>query len=119
MRHICKNIFIQSIGFILLLAIILDASNQAFATNINSGETIFMEHCSGCHVNGGNIIRRGKTLKLSDLKRRGFDNTEAIAKIAREGIGSMSGYDEVLLNGSDQLVAAWVLNQAQNAWTPG
>ena len=76
-------------------------------------------HCSGCHVQGGNIIRRRKTLKLSALKRNGFDNQDAIARIAREGIGSMSGYEEVLGKGGDKLVAKWVWEQAQKAWVQG
>ena len=78
-----------------------------------------MKHCSGCHINGGNIIRRQKNLKLNSLKRWGLDNPEAIARVAREGIGSMSGYEEVLGEKGDQLVAKWIWNQAQNAWTQG
>ena len=84
-----------------------------------SGEELFVMHCSGCHINGGNIIRRGKNLKLSTLKRNGLDNQDAIAKVAREGVGSMSGYKEVLGERGDQLVAIWIWEQAQNAWVHG
>ena len=84
-----------------------------------SGEELFVMHCSGCHINGGNIIRRGKNLKLSALKRNGLDNQDAIAKVAREGVGSMSGYKEVLGERGDQLVAIWIWEQAQNAWVHG
>ncbi len=84
-----------------------------------SGEELFIQHCSGCHVNGGNIIRRGKNLKLSALKRYGIDSPEEIAKIARLGTGSMSGYQEVLGEGGDQLVANWIWEKAQNAWIHG
>ena len=84
-----------------------------------SGQELFTMHCSGCHVKGGNIIRRAKTLKLSALKRNGIDNQEAIARIAREGIGSMSGYEEVLGKGGDTLVANWIWEQAQKAWVQG
>ena len=86
---------------------------------LDKGEDLFIMHCSGCHVNGGNIIRRSKNLKLSTLKRKGLDNPDAIASIARDGIGSMSGYKEVLEKGGDQLVAIWIWNQAQNAWIHG
>ena len=87
--------------------------------NNSQGENLFIEHCSGCHVNGGNIIRRNKTLKISDLKRNGLDNPEAIAKIARLGIGNMSGYEEVLGEGGDQIVANWIWEQSQKAWVQG
>ena len=81
-----------------------------------SGENLFKNYCAGCHINGGNIIRRSKNLKLSSLKRNGIDNPEAIAKIARKGIGIMSGYKDQLGDKGDQLVANWVLEQAQKAW---
>ena len=84
-----------------------------------TGQDLFNNHCSGCHVNGGNIIRRGRTLKMAALKRNGIDNPEAIARIAREGIGQMSGYAEALGEGGDQIVAEWIWEQAQNAWTQG
>ena len=85
----------------------------------DSGESLFGMHCAGCHVNGGNIIRRGKTLRLSALKKNGVDNQDAIAEIAREGIGSMSGYKEVIGEGGDQKIAIWILEQAQKAWVHG
>ena len=90
----------------------------AFATE-NAGEQLFRNHCSGCHVNGGNIIRRGRTLKLAALQRNGVNDPDAIAVIAREGIGQMSGYAEALGEGGDHLVAEWIWQQAQNAWTQG
>ena len=73
----------------------------------------------GCHINGGNIIRRGKNLKLKTLERDDLATVTAIAAIAREGRGQMSGYADVLDADGDQLVAEWVLMQAQNAWTQG
>jgi len=83
------------------------------------GHELFLMHCSGCHINGGNIVRRSKTLKLKALKQNGLDNQAAIAKVAREGIGSMSGYQEVLGEGGDKQVAIWIWEQAQNAWVHG
>ncbi len=80
------------------------------------GENLFKHNCAGCHINGGNIIRRSKNLKISSLKRNGIDNPEAIAKIARQGVGIMSGYEDELGNNGDQIVANWVWEQAQKAW---
>ena len=101
----------------LLLSIVFLICPIAHAED--SGKDLFVMHCSGCHVNGGNIIRRGKTLKLPALKRNGLDNQDSIARVAREGVGSMSGYKEVLGKGGDQLVAIWILEQAQKAWVQG
>ena len=90
--------------------------NGINALDINSGESLFKNNCAGCHINGGNLVRRSKNLKISSLKRNGIDNPEAIAKIARQGIGIMGGYEDVLGDNGDQIVANWVLEQAQKAW---
>jgi cytochrome c6 len=83
------------------------------------GAELFAQHCAGCHLHGGNIIRRGKTLKLAALARNGINNPAAIAQIAAEGIGQMDGYATVLGEGGPEAVAAWVWDQAQNAWIQG
>lgn len=36
---------------------------SASAADIANGGQIFSVHCAGCHVNGSNIIRRGKNLQ--------------------------------------------------------
>ena len=76
---------------LLALALLWPAETLALPP---SGAELFDLHCAGCHPNGGNIIRRGKTLKLKALEQQGINNAEAIAAIARTGIGQMSGYAE-------------------------
>ena len=49
----------------------------------------------------------------------GLDDPEAISRVARNGIGIMNGYANVLGEGDDQLVANWIWNQAQKAWIQG
>ena len=94
----------------------LSLPKELNAIEANLGENLFKHNCAGCHINGGNIIRRSKNLKISSLKRNGIDNPEAIAKIARQGIGIMSGYEDRLGDNGDQIVANWVWEQAQKAW---
>jgi cytochrome c6 len=81
-----------------------------------SGAELFEAHCAGCHVNGGNIIRRGKTLRLAALERQGVASEAAIAAIAAAGVGQMSGYAGVLGEEGVAAVAAWVWQQAQTDW---
>ena len=57
--------------------------------------------------------------KTEDPRADDIATVEAIAAIAREGRGQMSGYADVLGTEGDQLVAEWILLQAQNAWTQG
>tara|TARA_Y100001968_G_scaffold54751_1_gene46009 strand:+ start:1946 stop:2323 length:378 start_codon:yes stop_codon:yes gene_type:complete len=125
MFHIKKTInqiikhLISSTIILFLISTFLFNPNDSLALSNSQGENLFIQHCSGCHVNGGNIIRRNKTLKISALKRNGLDNPEAIAKVARLGIGSMSGYEEVLEQGEDQIIANWIWEQSQKAWIQG
>ncbi|MCP9848464.1 c-type cytochrome [Cyanobium sp. Morenito 9A2] len=83
------------------------------------GASLFANHCAACHVNGGNIIRRSRTLKLKALEGRGLASPEAIAAVAANGLGQMGGYAEVLGPGGPEAVGAWVWQQAQNAWIQG
>ena len=94
----------------------LSLPKELNAIEADLGENLFKHNCAACHINGGNIIRRSKNLKISSLKRNGIDNPEAIAKIARQGIGIMSGYEDRLGDNGDQIVANWVWEQAQKAW---
>ena len=105
--------------FVLLLSFGTAEPMLAAGADVSPGALLFEQHCAGCHLNGGNIIRRGKNLKLKTLERDDLATVTAIASIAREGRGQMSGYADVLGTDGDQLVAEWVLMQAQNAWTQG
>ena len=82
----------------VVAAALLLAPAQAHA----DGNALFQLHCAGCHVNGGNIIRRGKTLKLAALER--------------QGMAQMSGYGAVLGEQGTAEVAAWVWQQALADW---
>jgi cytochrome c6 len=88
----------------------------ATAISAAPGARLFEAHCAGCHIHGGNIIRRGKTLKLAALERQGVASPEAIATIAAAGVGQMGGYAEVLGEDGVGAVAAWVWEQAQAGW---
>ena len=108
-------------GVVRWLSLLLIAGLLLFpwlspAPVLADGAQLFTQHCAGCHVNGGNIIRRGRTLKLAALERQGLDSIEAIAAIATGGIGQMSGYGEQLGEEGITEVAAWVWEQAQLGW---
>ena len=113
-----KFFFITSKFFLIsiFLFFFISLPIELNALDAELGKNLFKNYCAGCHINGGNIIRRSKNLKISSLQNNGFDSTEAIAKIAREGIGIMDGYKDKLGENGDQVVADWVWEQAQKAW---
>jgi cytochrome c6 len=81
-----------------------------------SGAALFGQHCAGCHVNGGNVIRRGKTLRLAALRRAGLQNGADVARVAALGQGQMGGYGDVLGAGGPEAVGEWVWQQALADW---
>jgi cytochrome c6 len=118
------------LGLFFLLALFLPPPALGFSSGalaaeppdrsiLQRGGRLFEAHCVGCHVQGGNIIRRAKTLKLAALQRNGIDHPEAIATIAEAGIGTMGGYGEALGEGGPEAVAAWVWQQALDGWPRG
>jgi cytochrome c6 len=89
---------------------------SANAVNTANGTQIFSVHCAGCHINGGNIIRRGKNLKKQALKKYGMDSIEAVKSIVTNGKNNMSAYKDRLSEQEIQDVAAYVLEQAERNW---
>ncbi len=94
----------------------LQVAVLASPAQLAEGGRLFANTCAGCHLNGGNIVRRDRTLKLKALQRRGIDGPEAIARIAAEGIGRMDGYAKVLGPDGPEKVGAWVWKQALENW---
>jgi cytochrome c6 len=86
------------------------------AADTATGAKIFSLQCAGCHVNGGNIVRRGKTLKQKALKKNGMDSLEAIANIVTNGKNNMSAFKDRLSEQQIQDVSAYVLEQAEQGW---
>ncbi len=105
---------------VITLIIIFQTSVQnryLMASDIRNGETIFRNVCAGCHVRGGSVVLKGsKSLKLSDLEKRGIADEISIAKIANEGIGYMKGYKKKLKDGEDKVLAQWIIQNAENGW---
>ncbi|WP_138505575.1 cytochrome c6 PetJ [Nostoc sp. PA-18-2419] len=107
-----KLIAFVLVTFILLSALTLTAN----AADIVNGEQIFSIHCAGCHINGGNIVRRGKNLKKPALHKYGMDSIEAVSSIVTNGKSNMSAYKDRLSEQQIQDVAAYVIEQAEKGW---
>ena len=105
---------------VITLIIIFQTSLQnrfLMASDIRDGETIFKNVCAGCHVRGGSVVLKGsKSLKLSDLEKRGLADIDSIAKIANDGIGFMKGYKNKLKDGEDKVLAQWIIQNAEKGW---
>jgi cytochrome c6 len=94
----------------------MDLPPETLVSTQPSGALLFAQHCAGCHVNGGNVIRRGKTLRLAALRRAGLESGADVARVASEGQGLMGGYGEALGPGGAEVVGDWVWRQALADW---
>ena len=114
---ISKFLFVITL---ITLIIIFQTSLQnryLLASDVRDGETIFRNVCAGCHVRGGSVVLKGsKSLKLSDLEKRGIADVNSIEEIANEGIGYMKGYKKKLKDGEDKVLAQWIIQNAQKGW---
>ncbi len=100
----------------LLIMLTFTFCPPALAADTANGANIFSFQCAGCHVNGGNIVRRVKTLKKRALKRNGMDSLEAIASLVANGKNNMSAYKDRLTEQQIEDVSAYVLEQAEKDW---
>ena len=105
---------------ILTLAFIEIATNSQIAladtaTNPTAAE-VFSANCAGRHINGGNIIRRGKNLKQKALKKYGMDSIANISNLVTNGKGIMPAYKNRLSEQQIIDVSAYVLSQAETDW---
>ena len=57
-----------------------------------------------------------KSLKLSDLEKRGIADVNSITIIANDGIGFMKGYKNKLRDGEDKILAQWIIQNAEKGW---
>lgn len=84
--------------------------------NLVNGAKLFQANCAGCHVKGGNIVRRGKNLKSKALHKNKVDTQDAIASLVTNGKGIMSAYGDKLTPEEIANVSGYVLQRATENW---
>ena len=98
--------------------VLLTSINSPALANINTdnGAKVFKANCAGCHVNGGNIVRRRKNLKSKALHRHKVDTQDAVVSLVTNGKGIMSAYGDKLTAEQIADVSAYVLQRAEQNW---
>lgn len=100
------------IGFVLMVT----AITPAIAADIDSGAQVFSANCTACHVGGGNVVNRAKTLSQADLEAYGMDSVEAITTQVTRGKAAMPAFGQQLTPDQIESVAMYVLDQAEKGW---
>ncbi len=117
--NVQKFMFGWVVRFAIALLLFVSIPQPVWADDLTASAqpaALFEVHCAGCHLNGGNIIRRGKNLKLKALTQNKVDTVGAIATLITNGKNNMSAYRDKLSTSEIQALAKYVLAQAQNGW---
>jgi cytochrome c6 len=106
---------VRVLGLVSLL-FLLGWNREVLAAETIDKARIFEVHCTGCHPNGSNIIRRGKNLQLKALQRNKVDSIEAISTLVINGKGAMSAFGDRLTPEEIVGVSEYVLERAASSW---
>lgn len=104
------------VGSLIVIGLTLSVTLPAWAAGSVQPAALFEVHCAGCHLNGGNIVRRGKTLKFKALQQNHVDSVAAITTLIANGKNNMSAYRDRLDAPQIEALAHYVLDQAQQGW---
>lgn len=99
-----------------LTLLLFSFPSLTFAANTPDGAEIFGVQCAGCHVGGGNIIRRDKTLKKNALQQNHVDSLDSLLSFVANGQNVMPAFKERLTEEELQAVSQYVLEQAEKNW---
>lgn len=109
-------VYVGCFGIALFMWLSMALPVRAVELASGNAQALFTVQCAGCHPNGGNIVRRRKTLKQKALKRNGVESVEAIATLIANGKGLMSAYGDRLTSEEIDVLATYVWENAQNNW---
>ena len=109
----------KKIVSVLLLGIAIFTfafSSPALAADTASGAALFEANCAQCHLGGGNLVNRAKTLKKEALEKYAMYSAEAIIAQVTRGKGAMPAFGNKLKAEQIENIAAYVLEQADKDW---
>jgi cytochrome c6 len=101
---------------VLTLTIVFSFSGAVFAADLNNGATVFTANCASCHVGGGNVINRSKTLAQADLTKYGMNSLEKVIAHVTNGKPPMPSFKTRLTADQIEDVASYVLEKAAGGW---
>ncbi len=92
------------------LLVTLTASTLATATAFAGGGDIFKAKCAACHPNGGNIMKKEKSLHKKDLEANKLKTAGDLVKYMRNPGPGMTKFDAKSLPDKDaKEVAEYIL----------
>jgi len=105
-------IFVALISFIVtgLLMACEKKEPAGTAEQVKMGETLFKQHCSPCHPDGGNTVNPQKTLHKNDREANDIKTASDIVNNMRNPGPGMTKFDEKTLPDKDaDAIAEYIL----------
>ena len=106
----------SGLAIALSLLMSLTFTQPAFA-EVSEGAKIFNNNCAQCHAGGRNNVSPKKTLKKEDLQKYNMYSVAAITTQVKNGKGAMPAFGKKLKDNQIDLVANYVIEQADKGWT--
>lgn len=82
----------------------------------NTGQAIFTNTCTACHIGGTNVIVPQKTLTQEALEKYAMDSIGAIKQQVTYGKNAMPAFGNRLTPEQIDAVANYILEQANAGW---
>lgn len=99
-----------ALRIVLFLSLCLFVSTVFAADKEKSGEALFMENCSMCHPDGGNIMNKDFTLLKKDREEHGVKKAADIINKMRDPGPGMSRFDKSMISDKDaKKIADYIL----------
>ena len=114
--RICIQKVVLSACLAAALLLSPTTATQSRAADLSNGRRLFQANCADCHVKGGNVVDREKTLHLEALKANGRATPAAVWRQVAEGRGKMPAFKAFLSPEQIEDVAAYVLERARSGW---
>jgi len=100
----------------LTLTLVFSFSSAVFAADLSNGAKVFSANCASCHVGGGNVINRAKTLSQADLTKYGMNSLDKIIAQVTNGKPPMPSFKSRLTADQIEDVASYVVDKASSGW---
>ena len=101
---------------LVALTLVLNFSPVVLAADLDNGAKVFTANCASCHVGGGNIINRAKTLSEADLTKYGMNSLDKVIAQVTNGKPPMPSFKTRLTAEQIEDVANYVLDKAVSGW---
>lgn len=94
----------------VIISLILAASTLVAGTVFAGGEELYKSKCAICHPDGGNVMKKGKTLNTNDLAANKLNSAMNLVEYMRAPGPGMPKFDAKALPDKDaKQVAEYIL----------